>query len=104
MGLRFLAVIHFFLWLTLHQIIDGYAQLCDGGGADRQWELLEVENKIITGDMDSVAGILHLPNHWTSLVITFKPLRMLYVNSLESLMPSKMACSFWRWLICHMLK
>ena len=89
--------------VDIASIIDGYAQSHDGGGADRRRELLEVENRITTGHMDSVAGILHLPNHWTSLVITFKPPRILYGDSLGSPMPSKMARSFRRW-VCHMLR
>ena len=66
-------------------------------------QLLEVENKISCGDLDSVGGVLHLPNHWTSLIITFKPPKIFYGDSLGSPMPTKMAHLFWQW-ICHMLK
>jgi hypothetical protein len=69
---------------------------------DKRKQLLEVENQIILGHVYSVAGVLHLPNHWTSLVVTFNPPRILYGDSLGSSMPSDEACSFRRW-ICHML-
>lgn len=65
--------------------------------------LLEVENKIILGQVDSVGGVLHLPNHWTSLVIMFKQPRILYGDSLGSPMPSTEALSFQKW-IAHMLR
>ena len=73
-----------------------------GRAADKGKCLLEVENKIILGHIDSVAGVLHLHNHWSSLVITFKPPRIFYDDSLGSLMPSDKASSFWQW-ISHML-
>ena len=57
-------------------------------------QFLEVENQIISGCIDSVAGVLHLPNHWTSLIITFKPPRILYGDSLGRTMPSNKAPSF----------
>jgi Ulp1 family protease len=63
---------------------------------------LDVENKIISGHIDSVAGVLHLTNHWTSLIITFRPPKILYGDSLGSSMPSNKASSFRRW-VCHML-
>jgi len=73
-----------------------------GNTADKGRRLLEVENKIICGDFDSVGGVLHLPGHWTSLIITFKPPKISYGDSLGSPMPANMAHSFQRW-ICHML-
>ena len=73
-----------------------------GHAADKRRQLLEVENEIISGHIDSVGGVLHLHNHWTSLVIQFKPPRILYGDSLGNSMPPKKASSFQRW-ICHML-
>jgi hypothetical protein len=69
---------------------------------DKRIQLLEVENKIISGQVDSVAGVLHLVNHWTSLVITFKPPRIYYGDSIGNSMPPNKASSFRRW-VCHML-
>ena len=57
---------------------------------------------IIQGLVNSVAGVLYLPNHWTSLVITFNPPKILYGDSLGNSMPPIQASSFQRW-ICHML-
>ena len=63
--------------------------------------LLEVENGIILGNIHSVAGVLHLHNHWTSLVVTFKPPRIFYGDSLKNPMPSDKAFLFQQW-ISHM--
>ena len=73
-----------------------------GRAAEKSKHLLEVENRIILGQVNSVAGVLHLTNHWTSLVITFKPPRIFYGDSLENPMPLDKASSFRRW-ISHML-
>lgn len=61
-----------------------------------------MESKIISGLIDSVAGVLHLTNQWTSLVMTFNPLKIPYGDSLGGSMPLQKASSFQRW-ICHML-
>jgi hypothetical protein len=70
--------------------------------AHKSQHLLDTENKIISGHIHSVAGVLHLPNHWTSLVLMFKPPKILYGDSLGCPMPSKKASAFRRWM-CHML-
>ena len=88
---------------VLESIISAYKSLRTGKAGIKQEQLLEVENRIISGDVESVAGVLHLPNHWTSLVITFKPPpRIFYGDSLGNQMPSDRAPSFKRW-VCHML-
>ena len=58
---------------------------------DKGKHLLEVENSIILGHIYSVAGVLHLYNHWTSLVVTFRTPRIFYGDSLEKSMPSDKA-------------
>jgi len=73
-----------------------------GHTVDKDKHLLEVENSIILGHINSVAGVLHLHNHWKSLAITFKPPRIFYGDSLGNSMPSDKASSFWQW-ISHML-
>jgi len=73
-----------------------------GGAAEKGKNLLEVENRIILGQVNSVAGVLHLQNHWTSLVITFKPPRIFYGDSLGNKIPPNKASAFQRW-ISHML-
>jgi hypothetical protein len=73
-----------------------------GRAVDKTEEFLELENKIICGDIESVAGVLHLGNHWTSLVITFRPAVILYGDSLGYPMPPQKASAFQRW-IHHML-
>jgi hypothetical protein len=73
-----------------------------GNTAVKSKNLLEVENKIILGQVDSIGGVLHLSNHWTSLVIKFKQPRILYGDSLRSPIPFDKALSFQRW-IAHML-
>jgi len=73
-----------------------------GRAADKTDQLLEVENKIICGHIKSAAGVLHLGNHWTSLVITFKPPRIFYGDSLANPMPPNKASAFQQWIF-HML-
>ena len=62
--------------------------------ADKGKHLLNVENSIILGHINNVAGVLHLHNHWTSLAITFKLPRIFYGDSLGNSMPSDKASSF----------
>lgn len=73
-----------------------------GHAAAKGKYLLEVENKIILGKINSIGGVLHLVNHWTSLVITFKQPRIFYGDSLGNSMPPNKALAFRRW-IAHML-
>ena len=60
----------------------------------KRQQLLEIENKIISGHIESIAGVLHLTNHWTSLIVMFKPPKILYGDSLGNPMPSKKASAF----------
>jgi len=79
----------------LDSIVGTYGvSIHNARAADKHKQLLEVENKIISGHVDSVAGVLHLENHWTSLVITFRPPKILYGDSLRGSMPSNKASSF----------
>ena len=68
----------------------------NGSAADKREQLLEIENKIILGHVESVAGVLHFPNHWTSIVVKFKPPRISHGDSLGGSMPSAKATSFQR--------
>ena len=62
-----------------------------------------VENEIISGHIDSVVGVIHLPGHWTSLVVTFNPPKIFYGDSLGGQMPSNKASPIRRW-VCHMVR
>jgi hypothetical protein len=96
---------HTFLIVSdLDAIVTAYKNnIRNARAAHKRQQLLDIENKIISGDIDSVAGVLHLTNHWTSLVISFKPPKILYGDSLGHPMPVKKATSFKRW-VCHMLE
>ena len=62
------------------------------------WDnLMVVENKIITGEVDSFGGIIHLPMHWASVVIDFQRLNILYGDSFGQQMPQRehLACERW---------
>ena len=89
--------------MDLISIVEGYKYKQNSGrAADKRRQFLEVEDNIVLGHVDSVAGVLHLPNHWTSIVIKFKPPCILYGDSLGHSMPPTEASSFRRW-IHHML-
>ena len=80
---------------NIGSIVSAYrGSVHHGHTADKGKHLLDIENSIILGHINSVAKVLHLHNHWTSLVITFKPPRILYGDSLGNLMPSDKASSF----------
>ena len=70
-----------------------------GCAVEKGKNLLEVERRIILGQVDSAGGVLCPPNHWTSLVITFKQPGILYGDSLRNPMPFDKASSFWRWIV-----
>jgi hypothetical protein len=95
---------HTFLTVfDLDSIVTAYkVNTRNARAAHKRQQLLDIENKIISGHIDSVAGVLHLTNHWTSLVIIFKPPKILYGDSLGYSIPSKKASAFRRWM-CHML-
>ena len=93
---------HVFLTVfDLDSIASGYRGSKQTHAADKCKEFIEIENEIISGKIESVTGVLHLPNHWTSLVITFKPPRIFFGDSLGNPMPA-IKVSFRKW-ICHML-
>jgi hypothetical protein len=91
--------------MDLNSIVKAYKKggnSYSGRTADKCKQLLQVENDIVKGHVDSITGALYLPNHWTSLIITFNPPKILYGDSLGGSMPLAKSSSFRRW-ICHML-
>ena len=87
----------------INSIVSAYGSHQKHGRAvEKSKNLLEVESRIILGQVDSVGGVLYLPGHWTSLVITFKQPGILYGDSLRNPMPFDKALSFQRWIV-HML-
>ena len=94
---------HTFLSYTnLNSIIAAYAELHTGQAGIKQGQLLDVENRIITGQIKTIAGVINLPGHWTSIVFSFKPPKILYGDSLGHPLSHERALSFRRWM-CHML-
>lgn len=73
---------------NMHQKKEGY--LWDG--------LMMVENKIIMGEVDSLGGVMHLPEHWVSVVIEFQQQRILYGDSLGQQIPARERRTFERWI------
>ena len=87
----------------LKSIAEAYEHgMCGAHGTNKRKQLLKIENRIICGDIDGAAGVLHLPSHWVSLIITFRPPKILYGDSLRNPMPPKKASAFWHW-ISHIL-
>ena len=81
--------------MDLDSIVGSYKKKGNSGrAADKSRKLLEAENNIILGLVSSVAGVLHLPNHWTALVIKFNPLSIMFGDSLGHPMPSNKASPF----------
>lgn len=94
---------HTFLSYTdLDSIIAAYDKSHTGKTAFKRRQLLDVENRIISGGIESVAGVVSLPNHWTSIVFSFKPPKILYGDSLGHPLSPEGVHSFRRW-VCHML-
>jgi hypothetical protein len=63
------------------------------------WDnLMVIENKIITGEVNSLGGIIHLPAHWVSVVIDFRQLQILYGDSLRDAIPGRIHQAFKRWI------
>ena len=87
---------HTFLTVSdLNSIVTAYAvNIPNARATYKCQQLLDIENKIISGHIDSVAGVLHLTNHWTSLIVIFKPPKILYGDSLGNKMPPKKASAF----------
>jgi hypothetical protein len=91
---------HTFLMVyDLKSIAEAYEHSVRGAyRTNKRKQLLEIENSITCGDIDGAAGVLHLPNHWASLVITFRPLKILYSDSLRNPMPPRKASAFQHWI------
>ena len=90
------------LYANLKSIINAYEKLQTGLMGIKGRTLLQVENRIVLGQIESVAGVVSLPGHWTSIVFSFKPPKILYGDSLGAPLSPKRALSFRRWM-CHML-
>ena len=81
--------------MDLNSIMEAYkSKWNSGSAADKRRQLLEVENNIVLGLVESAAGVLYLPNHWTSVVIRFKPPGIFYGDSLGGSIPFAKASSF----------
>jgi hypothetical protein len=65
--------------------------------------LLAIENKIVTGEVNSFGGVMHLPLHWVSVVINFQQLKILYGDSLGHEMPKRKFQACERWMN-HLIK
>lgn len=65
------------------------------------WEaLMEIENKIVSGKVDSLGGVMHLPAsfHWVSVVIDFQQLQILYGDSLGEKIPQYEHQAYKKWM------
>ena len=63
------------------------------------WDQLMVdENRIITGEIDSLGGVMHLPEHWVSVVVDFKQQKILYGDSLRQDIPKRRQGALERWM------
>ena len=60
--------------------------------------LMEIENKIVTGEVTSFSGVMHLPLHWVSVVVDFQQLKILYGDSFGDPMPKRRYKAFERWI------
>jgi hypothetical protein len=73
---------------VVHKKKDGYL-----------WNaLMEIENKIVTGEVNSFGGVMHLPLHWVSVVIDFQQLKIHYGDSFGDPMPKRKYKAFERWI------
>ena len=95
---------HIFLQvMDIDSIIKTHATTVPSGNpGHKRRQFLEIEEKITNGLVDSVAGGIHLPGHWTSLVIEFNPPKILYGDSLGDPMPPEKAYAFKQWM-CYLL-
>jgi hypothetical protein len=96
---------HIFLpVMDLTSVVRAYNSGAHSGSTgEKRKQFLKVENDIIQGSINTVAGVLHLPNHWTSLIIEFKPPRIFFGDSLGNPMPASQVSSFQQWIL-HMLR
>ena len=63
------------------------------------WEnLKEIENRVIMGEVDSMSGAIHLPDHWVSIVINFPQHQILYGDSLRNPIPRHVYCACEHWV------
>ena len=69
------------------------------------WEnLMNIENQIIQGEVDSVCGIINLnKNHWVSVIIDFQQCQILYGDSFHQPMPTRQRDACERW-VKHLIK
>ena len=57
-----------------------------------------VENSIIMGGVNSLGGVMHLPEHWASVVIDFQQQQILYSDSLGQNIPKQECYALERWI------
>ena len=64
------------------------------------WDkLMEIENRIIMGEVDSLGGVMHLPLHWVSVVINFQQQQILYGDSLGRRIPKREHQAIEHWIL-----
>ena len=81
--------------MDIDSIIKAHGTMVlSGNPGHKHRQFLEIEEKVTNGLVDSVAGGIHLPGHWTSLVIEFSPPKILYGESLRNPMPPEKAYAF----------
>ena len=59
---------------------------------------MEVENRIILGEVDTLGGVLYLPLHWVSVVVNFQQQQILYGKSLKQEIPSQEHDALEHWI------
>lgn len=63
------------------------------------WErLMEIENRIVKGEVDSVGGVYYLPLHWTSVVFDIRQGCIFYGDSLGQPIPGLEHKGFIQWV------
>ena len=87
----------------INAIIEFYGPAHKKKGGYLWRALMTIENKIVTGEVDSFGGIMHLPLHWVSIVIDFQHMKILFGDSLGHQIPKSnyQACKQWT---SHLIK
>ena len=79
-------------------ILQFYGKVHAGKQGSLWDNLMVIENRIIMGEVNSLGGVMHLPEHWVSVVIDFQQQQIHYGDSLGQKIPKREHHALEHWI------
>ena len=90
---------HIFATVDYFDAITQFYSTVHVGKQGYLWDkLMAAENSIIKGEIHTLGGVIHLPEHWVSVVVDFQQQHILYGDSLGHNIPRREHCALEYWM------